>query len=315
MSLSMATGGSTRGKSVRRVLWIVLVLNLAVAFAKLAYGIVSHSASMQADGIHSAFDGIGNVIALVGVALAARPADEGHPYGHSKFETYASLAIGVLLVIAAIEVGSGAIDKLMSKTYTAEVTTLSFVVMVGTLVVNVLVTVYERLCARRYQSDILRADASHTLSDALVSIGVIVGLVCVRSGVPEADPVMALVVTVFILISAIEVFARAFRTLSDHARIDVKDIQRIADGLPGIIEVRHIRTRGTESEVYCDLHLLVDPDLTVRAAHAIGDCLELEIKQEHPNVCEVLVHIEPYGIEQDEEQIGGLSVKVPTLSE
>ena len=313
VSLSMASGDTTRAKSVRRVLWIVLVLNLAVALAKLAYGVISHSASMQADGIHSAFDGIGNVIALVGVALAARPADEGHPYGHSKFETYASLAIGVLLVLAAFEVGSSAIEKLLSRTYTAEVTVVSFVVMVGTLAVNILVTVYERLCARRYQSDILRADASHTLSDALVSIGVIVGLACVQMGIPEADPVMALVVTAFILVSAFEVLVRAFRTLSDHARIDAKEIQRLAGFLPGIIEVHCIRTRGTESEVYCDLHLLVDPDMTVRAAHALGDRLELDIKKAYPNVCEVLVHIEPYGVEQEEEQIGGLSVKVPTL--
>lgn len=300
-----------RARSVRRVLLIVLGLNLLVAIAKLVYGFVSQSASMQADGIHSAFDSVGNVIALVGVALAARPADAGHPYGHSKFETYGSLAIGVLLCVAAFEVGSGAIERLATRTYTAEVTFVSFVVMVGTLVVNVLVTLYERTCARKLNSDILRADASHTLSDALVSIGVIVGLVCVRFGIPEADPIMALVVTVFILISAVEVFARALRTLSDHARIDPAAILTIADGLPGIREVHCIRTRGTESEIYCDLHLLVDSDMSVRAAHALGDELEEGVKQAYPTVKEVLVHIEPYGVEQAEEQMAGLSVRLP----
>ncbi len=311
MNLQTIHASPDRARAVRRVLWVVLGLNLLVAAAKLVYGFISCSASMQADGIHSAFDSVGNIIALVGVAVAARPADATHPYGHSKFETYASLAIGVLLTIAAFEVGSGAIERLATKTYTAEVTAISFAVMVGTLAVNIIVTVYERSCARKLKSDILRADAAHTLSDSLVSIGVIVGLACVRFGIPEADPVMALVVTAFILISAVEVFARALRTLSDHARIEPQGILAIADALPGIREVHCIRTRGTESEVYCDLHLLVDPDMSVRAAHALGDELEIGVKQAYPAVKEVLVHIEPYGVEQSEEQMGGLSVKLP----
>ena len=90
-----ATGmKATHGRQVERVLWIVLLLNMAVAAAKFFYGLASGSASMQADGIHSVFDSLGNVIGLIGISLAARPADAGHPYGHSKFETYGSLAIG-----------------------------------------------------------------------------------------------------------------------------------------------------------------------------------------------------------------------------
>ncbi len=307
MTTDTARSSVSRTGEVRRVLLIVLGLNLLVAAAKLVYGFISQSASMQADGIHSAFDSVGNVIALVGVAVAARPADDTHPYGHSKFETYGSLAIGVLLAVAAFEVGSGAVERLATRTYTAEVNALSFVVMVGTLAVNVGVTVYERLRARQLHSDILRADAAHTLSDVLVSVGVIVGLICVRLGIPEADPVMALVVTAFILISAIEVFMRALRTLSDHARIDPASIRVIAEAMPGICEVHRIRTRGTESEIYCDLHLLVDPAMSVRAAHALGDELEQGVKSAHPAVKEVLVHIEPYGEGQGEGQVDGLS--------
>ena len=151
---------STRMRSIRRVLWIVLVLNLAVAAAKYVYGTVTGSASMQADGIHSVFDSAGNVVGLVGIALASRPADEGHPYGHAKFETYASLVIGVLLLLAAFEVGSSAVAKLASGSYTAEVTPLSFAVMAGTLAVNLGVTTYERRCAKRLKSEVLGASAS-----------------------------------------------------------------------------------------------------------------------------------------------------------
>mgnify|MGYP002617113953 CR=1 FL=1 len=146
---------TAHGRQVERVLWIVLVLNLVVAASKYFYGLASGSASMQADGIHSVFDSLGNVIGLVGISLAARPADAGHPYGHSKFETYGSLAIGVLLLFAAFEVGSSAVEKLVAGTYTAQVTPVSFIVMVGTLVVNLFVTLYERRAGKRLKSESL----------------------------------------------------------------------------------------------------------------------------------------------------------------
>lgn len=284
---------SHRMRSIRRVLWIVLLLNLGVAAAKYLYGTTSGSASMQADGIHSVFDSAGNVVGLVGIALAVRPADEGHPYGHAKFETYASLVIGALLLLAAFEVGSSAVGKLATGTYTAEVTPISFIVMIGTLAVNLGVTTWERRCAKRLKSEVLAADANHTLSDALVSVGVIAGLAAVSLGFPVADPVMALVVTLAILATACDVFKHAFATLSDHARIPEDDVRAAAMAVPGVREAHRIRTRGTEGEVYADLHVLVAPDMTVVAAHELADVVEHAVMERFPNVIEVLVHIEP----------------------
>lgn len=284
---------TAHGRQVERVLWIVLLLNIAVAAAKFFYGLASGSASMQADGIHSVFDSLGNVIGLVGISLAARPADAGHPYGHSKFETYGSLAIGVLLLVAAFEVGSSAVEKLASQNYTADVTVVSFAVMAGTLLVNLGVTLYERRAAKRLRSEILAADAAHTLSDAFVSIGVIAGLGFVAAGYPVADPIMALLVTVAILFSAVSVFRVGLATLSDHARIPAGDIVAVAEEVPGIREVHCVRTRGTEAEVYCDLHALVDPSMTVLSAHRLGDEVEDAVRARFPQVKEVLVHIEP----------------------
>lgn len=295
MARALATKGpvSQRMGSIRRVLWIVLVLNLAVAAAKYVYGTISGSASMQADGIHSVFDSAGNVVGLVGIALAARPADEGHPYGHAKFETYASLVIGVLLLLAAFEVGSSAVSKLVSGSYTAEVTPVSFIVMVGTLMVNLGVTTYERRCAKRLKSEVLAADANHTLSDALVSIGVIVGLIAVALGFPVADPVMALVVTIAILATAYDVFKHALSTLSDRARIPEDELRAVAVSVDGVQDAHRIRTRGTEGEVYADLHVLVAPEMTVGAAHELSERVEDAVRAKFPTVIEVLVHIEP----------------------
>jgi len=296
-----SSAGTSHAHRVERVLWIVFVLNLAVAAAKFFYGLASGSASMQADGIHSVFDSVGNIVGLVSIALAARPADEGHPYGHSKFETYGSLAIGALLLLAAFEVGSGAVGKLMSGSYTAVVTPASFAVMVGTLVINLFVTTYERRAGRRLKSEIIMADAAHTLSDVFVSFGVIAGLVLVVLGFPQADPLMALVVTAAILVSAWGVFRTAFRTLSDTAQLPEAAVRAVAASVPGIRGVHRVRTRGTEAEVYCDLHIWVDPAMTVRDAHALGDEVEAAVKEQFPAVREVLVHIEPEGDAGEDE--------------
>lgn len=284
---------SERMQAIKRILWIILFLNLGVAAAKYLYGTVSGSAAMQADGIHSVFDSAGNVIGLIGIALASRPADENHPYGHAKFETYASLAIGILLLLAAFEVGSSAIAKLVSQNFTAEVTPISFVVMIATLCVNLGVTFYERNQGKKLRSEVLAADASHTLSDALVSVGVIIGLVFVALGFPVADPIVALIVTFAILATAWDVFKHALATLSDHARIPEDELEAFVSSVSGVKEAHRIRTRGTEGEVYVDLHICVDEDMTVRAAHDLSEQVEDAIKLRYPQVIEVLVHIEP----------------------
>ena len=283
----------SRSRSVERVLWGVFVLNLAVAAAKYFYGLASGSASMQADGIHSVFDSFGNIVGLVGIVLAGRPADEGHPYGHAKFETYGSIVIGALLLFAAFEVGSSAIHKLVSHDYTAVVTPASFAVILFTLVVNIAVATYERYRGKKLRSEILSADAAHTLSDMFVSLGVIAGLVLVKLGFPMADPIMALVVTVAIVFSALGVFKTAHTTLSDHARVPQEDIVAVAAAIPGVLDVHRVRTRGTEAEVYCDLHIHVEPDTTVKCAHDLGNRVEEAIMGRFPCIHEVLVHIEP----------------------
>ena len=290
---------SSHARAIARVLAVVFLLNVAVALAKLVWGMASQSMSMTADGIHSLIDSLGNVVGLVGIFIAGRPADSSHPYGHAKFELFASLVIGCFLLVAAYEVGSGAVERLASGEYTAVVSPASYAVMGATLAVNLCVTTYERLCAKRLSSPILAADAMHTLSDVLTSAGVIVGLVLVQMGFPMADPIMALVVTVFIIASAVSVFRGSLRCLSDHSQLPRERIVALAKAIPGVVDVHAVRSRGTEAEVYCDLHVLVDPQMTVLAAHTLSDRLEATLKDAFPSIVEVLVHIEPYGFDDD----------------
>jgi len=303
-----AEAGEGRIREIRRILWIILFLNVAVALAKLAWGTISGSTAMQADGFHSLFDGASNVVGLVGMGFAGRPADEDHPYGHGKYETYASAVIGAMLLFAAYRIGSEAVASLIGGGEPPSVSTMSFVVMLGTLAVNLVVTFWERKVGHRLGSSILVADASHTGSDALVSIGVIVSLVLVKLGFPLADPIVALLVTGAIVYTAWGVFRHASATLSDSMRIPAEDICAVAISVPGVLGCHHIRTRGSEAEVYVDLHVQVDPQVTVAEGHDIAEAVELTLAQQYRQIVDVIAHLEPYDDYQkaktDEESRG-----------
>lgn len=282
-----------RNRGVRTVLWLVLALNIAVALAKLFYGVVSNSAAMEADGFHSLFDGASNVIGLVGMWFAARPADKEHPYGHAKFETFAAAVIGVMLAFAGYTVGKGAIDSLTGEGAQTDVTAVSFAIMLGTLALNLLVTTWERRAGLRLGSEILVADASHTLSDVLVSSGVIVSLVLVRLGVGAADGVVALLVAVVIFRTAWSVFRGVLHTLGDAARLPAGEVARVAAAVPGVLESHGVRTRGPESQVMVDLHVLVNPKTTVARGHEIAHEVEVALRREYGQITDVVVHLEP----------------------
>ena len=285
-------GSDERNAQVRRVLWVILFMNLLVAAGKVIYGFMINSVSMQADGFHSTFDGTSNIVGLIGMALAARPADRDHPYGHGKYETYASAAIALMLVMAAWEIGSQAFEKLTSGGGTAAVDAGSFIVMGVTLVINIFVSRYEVKRGRELKSDILIADAAHTGSDILVSVGVLVGLGLVKMGFPLADPVIALGVSVAILWTAWGVFRQASEIFSDSARLAIDKVCAVAMGVSGVLGCHGIRTRGLSSQVYVDLHIQVDPNETVAKGHQIAEKVERSIC-EIPGVVDVIVHLEP----------------------
>lgn len=297
--------GTDRIRAVRRVLWWVLVLNVAVAAAKLIYGLLIDSVSVTADGFHSLFDGTSNVIGLIGLSVAARPADRSHPYGHAKFETFASAAIGAMLMLAAWRVGSSAFERLQNPGAGPSVDAVSFAVMVGTLIVNVVVTTLEHRAGQRLGSQVLKADASHTASDVLVTVSVIAGLVAVRLGYPIADPVLGLVVSAFIVVTGVRVLASAGETLADAAQIDPAAVCEFVLGLEGVRGCHDVRTRGSESGVYVDLHVQVDPAISVAQGHAIAEQVEEAIGNGFDEVVDVIAHLEPldaYQIGKTEQQ-------------
>lgn len=283
-----------RERDIRRVLLVVLGLNVAVAMAKLLFGLFSHSVAMQADGIHSLFDGASNVVGLIGMWFASRPADQGHPYGHAKFETFTAAAIALMLGVAGYTVARGAIQSLQGQG-DARVAVASFAIMIGTLAVNLGVTTWEARAGRRLGSEVLLADARHTLSDVLVSSGVIVSLILVRLGFEKADGVLALLVAVAIAYTAFSILRGVGRTLSDAARLPASEVAAATAGIDGVVECHSVRTRGSANHVLVDLHLLVASDVTIERGHEIAHAVEAELRTRFAQVTDVVVHVEPAG--------------------
>jgi cation diffusion facilitator family transporter len=276
---------------VKRVLWQILGLNLAVAAAKIGVGVATGSISMIADGFHSTLDGSSNVIGLVGISIAARPPDESHPYGHQKYEAFATLAIGTLLLIASWNVLRSALTRLIEGG-APEVTILSFAVMIASIIISGLVTRYEGRQGRKLNSAILLADAAHTRSDIFVSLSVLIGLVAVRLGWPWVDAVAALLIIGFIAHTGWQIIKQASNILADSAVIDTKDVEEVALSVEGVESCHKIRSRGADGATYVDLHIQVNGQLSLEEGHELGHEVQDRL-QEALGVSDVIVHVEP----------------------
>ncbi|TAK16144.1 MAG: cation transporter [Acidobacteria bacterium] len=284
--------GAARYRDVSRVLVLVLLLNLLVALAKLAYGFYSGAVSIVSDGFHSLTDTASNVTGLVGVRLAGRPPDTTHPYGHRKFETLASVAIFVFLAIVLVQVLRTALDHLAGGA-TPEITPAAFVVMAGTIAVNLFVVWYESWSARRLSSELLMADSAHTLSDVYTSVAVLAALIGVKLGYPILDPIAALLVAVFIGRAGYSIAKETSKALADHAVLGEADIRRVVATVPEASGCHEIRTRGTADHIFLDFHLWFPGDMPLDEAHRLSHVVKDKLMDAFPSLRDIVIHIEP----------------------
>ncbi len=279
---------------IRNILIWTLVLNWGVALAKIIYGKMTNSLAMFADGLHSLSDGSSNIIGLIGIAVASRPRDIGHPYGHRKYETLASMAIAVVLFLIAFKLISESVHKLIhQELINPEANLLSFVVMGATLAVNIGVMKYEFRKGKELNSDFLVADSLHTSSDILASIMVIISLISVRLGLPIIDVITGIIISLLIGYVGIRILKDSSKVLCDYAVINVQQICDALSDMKEVIGCHRIRTRGRSDEIHVDLHITVDKNMPVIKAHELSTAIEKRIRGKFPGVTDVMVHIEP----------------------
>jgi len=259
------------------------------------------AADWVADAFHSAMDSSSNIIGLFATRIAARPPDQNHPYGHRKAETFATFAIAVLLALACWEILSQAIARVHTPT-PVQANLPSLIVMAVTIVINLAVSRYESERAKTLRSDLLTADAAQTRSDVFVSLSVLLSLAAASLGFAWVDIVMALVIAVLLGRTAYQIVLRSVAVLTDEAALDPRRIEQVVLSVPGVVLSHHIRSRGPADDIAIDLHVHVDPHLSLEQAHRITHQVTQALQQQFPGVRDVVVHLEPRRRTADEER-------------
>ncbi len=280
--------------AVRRVLWITLGLNILVAVIKLVYGYHSNIVSLQADGFHTVFDALSNVIGLVALGLAMRPPDPEHPYGHQKFEVAASLVIGFFIVLGFIEVARGVWSAAAGDS-SPTITPASYGVVLFTIFISLIISWYERRAGKRLNSMILISDAAHTFSDALAGIAVLTGIFLVDyMNMPAGDILAALAVMIFIGSTAFRVLRDGITVVIDASLLDATDVCKIVQQTPEVLSCHYVRSRGMPGHVHLDLHLTLDPSMRLKQAGDILLTVKKNLRETFPELDDILIQIEPH---------------------
>ena len=292
-------------RQIRKILLLVLILNWAVALAKIIYGLSSRCFSMTADGFHSLGDGTSNLIGLIGIHFACQPVDKDHPYGHKKYETLFSLGIAAMLFLVSWNLlKQGCIRLQHPVSFAAD--WRSFAIMLITLTVNFCVMHYELKKGKILKSDILISDSLHTRADIFTSLAVIVSLIVSNLGFPLIDPIVTIMISLFIGYAAFEIAKQSSDVLCDTAVfLDDQKVRDVVLKTAGVAACHKIRSRGRIDDIHIDLHVLVNPKMYIDDAHQISDNIEESIKTALPGITDVVVHLEP----QDEDAPKGRAQK------
>lgn len=291
----------TNYQKVKKVLWVILFANFFVAAVKIIMGQITNSASLTADGFHSLSDGSSNIVGLVGIWFASKPEDEDHPYGHFKFETLCGLLIAGMLAFVSFEIIENAIRR-FSEPIAPDVSLLSIGSLIVTLGINIFVAMYEFRAGKKLGSTILVADSMHTRSDIFVSIGVLVTLICIKvfHAPPIVDAVVSFVVAMLIIKAAWDIFRETSGPLLDKAVLKNNAICDIIKEFPEVRDIHRIRNRSIGQGCYVDMHLRVDPQMTVEAAHELNHRIQMKLREKFNDNLEAIIHMEPFYDKEDE---------------
>ncbi|EQF26359.1 cation diffusion facilitator transporter family protein [Clostridioides difficile CD160] len=281
-------------KKVKQVLWIILFANFAVALLKIIIGNQIKSYSMTADGFHSLSDGASNIVGIIGIFFASKPKDKNHPYGHKKFEIITSLFISGMLFVIAIKIILSAVSRI-SNPITPSITIESLIALIITLFINIFVCIYEYRIGTKLNSYVLISDSLHTRSDIFVSLGVLITLVGVKLGFPVIiESIVPIIISAFIIYSAYGIFRPSIGILVDRVAVDEDYIREIVFEFNEVRDVHNIRSRGSKSSIYIDMHVMVDPFISIEQSHALTHKIEKQIQEEINENAQVIVHIEPF---------------------
>jgi cation diffusion facilitator family transporter len=280
-----------------KVSMVSIAANFALTVFKLLAGILAHSGAMISDAIHSASDVFSTVVVIIGVRISGRASDKDHPYGHERMECVAAIVLATILAATGLGIGYTAVGKIAGGDYAnlAVPGRLALVAAVVSIFVKEGLYQYTRIHAKRIDSGALMADAWHHRSDALSSVGALIGVGGARLGFSILDPAASLVICIFIEKAAYEIFMDAVNKMVDKACEEEVEaaFEECAAVQEGVLGVDLLHTRVFGNKIYVDIEIRVDGDKTLREAHGIAERVHDAIEKKFPKVKHIMVHVNP----------------------
>lgn len=285
-------------KTANRVTSVSIIGNLLLSAFKLIAGLLANSGAMISDAVHSASDVFSSIVVIIGIHVSSKESDKEHPYGHERLECVAAIILAVILFITGISIGISAVKTIASGNYAdlAIPGILALVAAVISIATKEAMFWYTKINATRIDSAALMADAWHHRSDALSSVGALVGIAGARLGFPICDSIASLVICVFIIKASYDIFHDAVDKMVDHS-CGEGDEQLLRDCIreeEGVLRIDDLRTREFGNKVYVDVEIAADGDRPLKETHAIAERVHDHIEEKFPKVKHVMVHVNPF---------------------
>lgn len=284
-------------KVAMKVSFVSIAANVILSVFKLFAGIFAHSGAMVSDAVHSASDVFSTIVVIIGIKISSRKSDKEHPYGHERMECVAAIVLATILAVTGLGIGYSAVVKILSGDY-AELEvpgSLALVAAIISIAVKEAMYWYTRYNAKKIDSSALMADAWHHRSDALSSIGALVGIAGARLGYPICDAVASLCICFFIGKAAYDIFKDAVDKMVDKACDETteNELKNCALAQEGVLGVDLLRTRVFGNKIYVDIEIRADGDETLREAHSIAERVHDSIEGNFAKVKHIMVHVNP----------------------
>ena len=284
-------------KTALKVSKVGIAANFVLTLFKLLAGVIAHSGAMVSDAIHSASDVFSTIVVIIGIRISSKASDKDHPYGHERLECVASIVLATVLAVTGLGIGYSAVSKIVGGDYSqlAVPGMLALVAAIVSILVKESMFHYTRIYARRIDSGALMADAWHHRSDALSSVGALIGIAGARIGFPIFEPIASLVICIFIEKAAYDIFMDAVDKMVDKAcdeEVESK-LRECALAQEGVLGVDLLHTRVFANKIYVDIEIRVDGDKKLRESHGIAEQVHDAIEQNFPKVKHIMVHVNP----------------------
>ncbi len=282
---------------IRKLSLVGIVGNIFLSAFKFFAGIVGNSSAMVSDAVHSLSDVFATLIALIGVKFGRRAADASHPYGHERIESLAAIALGIVLLVTGIGIGWAGLEKILAGNYESLPIpgAIALVAAIVSIAVKEAMFWYTRHWARIIRSSAFEADAWHHRSDALSSIGALIGVGGSMLGYPVCDPIASVVICLFILKQGVSIIIDALKKMLDTScgpQFEDK-IRELVDDESQVERIDVLRTRMFGDKVYVDMEIAIDGTMQLTDAHAIAERVHDNVEQAFPEVKHVMIHVNP----------------------